>query len=183
MCLDVHSVHQPEPPERVDDPVDERRRDGHHDATAGAQQVAASGDERGALMIGHVLEDGEERDDVVRPAVAQILGKAPADHARTRGSIGIYPDRVAHATTRRSDERSVRASDIEQSPALWDVRQRLADPDPLNEPVEWGHAACRAGTAAVAREPSRHSSATMATKKPIGTTTLKVSSCLRTAIP
>src|SRR5687768_561286 len=183
MRLDVHPVHQPEPTERVDDAIDERRGNGHHDAAAGAQQVAASGDERGALLIGHVLENGEERDDVVRPAVAQVLGEAAADHARAGGRIRIDPDRIAHATARRTYERPVRASDVEQSPALWDVRQRLADPDALDQPVERCHAGCRAGTAAVAREPSRQSSATMAMKKPIGTTTLKVSSCLRTAIP
>src|SRR5687768_12077426 len=183
MRLDVHAVHQPETAESVDDPVDERRWNGHDDATAGTQQVAARRDERGALLIGHVLEDSEQRDHVIGTAVAQVLRKAAAHEARARWRIWIDADRVVHATRCRTDERAVRAPDVEEPSSLRDMRQRLADPDPLDEPVQRGHAACRAGAAAVAREPSRHSSRTMATKNAIGTTTLKVSSCLRTAIP
>ncbi|SRR5712691_227279 len=183
--LDIHSVQQAQPPQRVNDAIDQRRWDRDDHTAAGTQQVAARGNEGRALAVRDMLEDGEEREDVIRPAVTQVSREAAADQTRALWRVRVDADGVVHPAARRADKCAVRATDVEEPPAGGDVRQRFSDPEPLDEPVERCHAAAGSTRATAALSPagSRHSSSTIATKNPSDTSTLKVSSCRSTAMP
>lgn len=181
--LDVHPMDQPQASQGLDDAVDERRRHREYNASARPQQPAARGHERRALGVSHVLEDREERDDVVGTNVMQIRGKVTADQAATRVRIGVDADRVMHATAGGADERAIGAANVEEPPSGREVWQGLSNPQPLDEPVERRHAAFRArATSVSAPAGSRQSNITIAMKNPRGTTTLNVSSWRSTAI-
>jgi hypothetical protein len=91
MRLDVHPVQQVQRPKHVDDPVHERCRNGDDDTTAAAQQRAEGRDERGTVLIMDMLEDREQRDDVVGSLVVQVPRKAAAHSPAAAGASGSMP--------------------------------------------------------------------------------------------
>jgi Glycosyl transferase family 2 len=150
VLVDGHAGDEADSREEVDDAVDRRLRDRHHQGAAGPEQAATSLDRDRLMFVVEMLEDREHGDRVERFAAVQILREETSHEADslalgTEGELRVDADPARDALTEDPEERAIGTAHIENARATRDVRRRLRDTPALQNAIESLHRWSRFG--------------------------------------